>query len=73
MTRYASCVVAILQRKERLMCETHSPVNPRRGEEYVRLTQQLRQGSRSRPFGSLRGRNRQNRRREAIDRSRRED
>lgn len=56
----------------RSMCETHDPVNPRRGDEYVRWLQELRQGSRARPVGSLRGRNRQNERRAAIRQSRRD-
>lgn len=40
--------------------------------EYVQAVLDLRRGSRTRPAGSLTGRNRQNERRAAIDRSRRE-
>lgn len=63
--------------------------DPRRGEEYVRwlhetgadesdaayarAIQDLRNGSRSWPFGSLRGRNRQNKRRAAIRQSEKDE
>jgi hypothetical protein len=54
------------------MCEGHNPLKPRLGEEYVRWTQELRRSSVARPHGSLRRRNRQNKRRAAIERSKQE-
>lgn len=47
-------------------------VHSQADEEYVQAVQELRRGSRTRPQGSLRGPNRQNTKRAAIERSRRE-
>lgn len=42
-------------------------------QAYVQAVQDLRRGSRSRPFGSLKGRNRQNKRRAAIRQSQKDE
>lgn len=53
------------------MSKTRSDLVRRESDpEYVQAILDLRRGSRTRPEGALRGRNRQNERRHAIERSR---